>query len=116
MFLKRRVRRKDGKEHVYYSLCESLRVHGSRTVQRQLLHLGELNTTQVDSWQRTLEVINEEDGSRLQRRLFSDREGNDSKNAEDAIEVRLSTLQVRQPRRFGDCWAGCRLWEELGFD
>jgi hypothetical protein len=28
MFFKSRVRRKDGKEHVYYSVCESLRVHG----------------------------------------------------------------------------------------
>ena len=26
MFLKRHVRRKDGKEHVYYSLCESIRL------------------------------------------------------------------------------------------
>ena len=59
MYLKRRVRRKDGKEHVYYSIGESLRVHGGRTVQRQMLHLGELNTSQCESWQRTLEVINE---------------------------------------------------------
>ena len=67
MFLKRRVRKKDGKEHVYYALCESLRVHTGRVVQRQVLHLGELNTTQTASWQRTLEIINEEDGAPLQR-------------------------------------------------
>ena len=36
--------------------------------------------------------------------------------AEDVIEVRLSTLRVRQPSRFGDCWAGGRLWQELGLD
>ena len=41
MFLKRRVRRKDGKDHVCHSVCESLRVHGGRTLQRQILHLGE---------------------------------------------------------------------------
>lgn len=122
MFLKRRVRRKDGKEHVYYSVCESLRVHGGRTIQRQILHLGELNTTQQDSWQHTLEVINEdEDGRRMQRRLFTDREGGAGRAqgqqvAEDVIELRLSTLRVRQPRRFGDCWAGCRLWSDLGLD
>lgn len=116
MFLKRRVRKKDGKEHVYYSVCESLRVHGGRTIQRQVLHLGELNTTQIESWQRTIAIISEEDGERLQRRLFTDREGTAPAQALDAIEVRLSTLRVRQPRRFGDCWAGCRLWQELGLD
>ena len=46
-----------------------------RVVQRQVLHLGELNTTQTASWQHTLEIINEDDGARLQRRLFTDREG-----------------------------------------
>jgi hypothetical protein len=29
-------------------------------------------------------------------------------------EVILSSLVVRRPRRFGDCWIGCKLWEELG--
>ena len=116
LFLKRRVRKKDAKEHVHYALCESLRVHSGRVVQRQVLHLGELNTTQTASWQRTLEIVNEEDGARLQRRLFTDRDGAAPPDAEDVVEVRLGSLRVRAPRRFGDCWAGCRLWRELGLD
>lgn len=112
MFLKRRTRRKDGKVHTYYSVCESLRVHHGRTVQRQLLHLGELNTTQLDSWQHTLEVLHE-DGSRHQRRLFTDREGA-APPAEDVVEVKLASFTVKQPRRFGDCWVGCHAWEQLG--
>jgi hypothetical protein len=47
MFLKREVRRKDGKEHVYYSLAETTRIGRERVVQRRLLNLGELNTTQI---------------------------------------------------------------------
>ena len=35
------MRRKDGKDHVCYPVCESLRVHGGRTLQRQTLHLVE---------------------------------------------------------------------------
>ncbi|MDD2762766.1 MAG: IS1634 family transposase [Opitutaceae bacterium] len=112
MFLKRRLRHKDGKRHTYYSVCESLRVHGGRTIQRQLLHLGELNTTQFESWQHTLDVLHE-DGSRHQRRLFTDREGG-APPAEDVVEVKLSSFAVKQPRRFGDCWAGCHAWEQLG--
>ena len=60
MFLKRHVVRKDGKEHVYYSLCESLRVSGRRVIQRRVLTLGELNTTQLERWQRSIEVIQQE--------------------------------------------------------
>jgi transposase len=113
MFLKAHKRFKDGKHHVYYSLTESLRISRKRVVQRTVLHLGELNTTQVDRWQRTIETLHE-DGQRRQLRLFTDREGQVPVAAEDVAEVILSSLVVRRPRRFGDCWIGCKLWEELG--
>ena len=112
MYLKRRARQKDGKTHVQYAICESLRVSASRVIQRTVLHLGELNTTQLDRWQRTIEVLHE-DGQRHQLRLFTDREGQ-APTAADVVEVRLSTLRVKQPRRFGDCWVGTQLWEQLG--
>jgi transposase len=112
VFLKRRTRKKDGKVHVYYSVCESLRVSSGRVTQRRLLHLGELNTTQLDSWQHTIDVLHE-DGQRHQRRLFTDREAA-APDDPDVLEVRLSTFRVTTPRRFGDCWAGTQLWEDLG--
>ena len=113
MFLKAHERYKDGKRHVYYSLTESLRVSRKRVVQRTVMHLGELNTTQIERWQRTIEAVHE-DGKRKQLRLFTDREGQVPEAAEDVAEVILSSLVVRRPRRFGDCWVGCKLWEELG--
>jgi transposase len=112
MYLKTHARCKDGKRHIYYSLTESLRVSRKRVVQRTVLHLGELNTTQVERWQRTIEAVHE-DGQRQQMRLFTDREGQ-VPAAEDVAEVILSSLVVRRPRRFGDCWIGCKLWEQLG--
>ena len=84
MFLKWEVRRKDGKEHVYYCLAETMRVGRERVVQRRLLNLGELNTTQIERWQRSIEVI-EEDGRACQRRLFSDREGRAPQQEEDGL-------------------------------
>jgi hypothetical protein len=74
MSLKRRTCNKHGKTHVHYAVCESLRVSSSRVVQRTVLHLGKLNTTQMQQWQRTIEVLHE-DGQRQQLRLFTDREG-----------------------------------------
>lgn len=113
MYLKAHERFKDGKRHVYYSLTESLRVSRKRVAQRTVLHLGELNTTQVERWQRTIEAVHE-DGQREQMRLFTDREGQAPVAAEDVAEVILCSLVVRRPRRFGDCWVGCKLWEQLG--
>jgi hypothetical protein len=60
MFLNRRTRTKDGKTHVYFSVCESLRVSRDRVVQRQILHLGELNTAPLDSWQHSIDVLHED--------------------------------------------------------
>jgi hypothetical protein len=72
--LKRHVVRKNGKQHVYYSLSETIRINKNRTVQRRVLNLGELNTIQTEQWQRSIEVI-EAEGQSQQRRLFTDREG-----------------------------------------
>ena len=94
MFLKAHERHKDGKRHVYYSLTESMRISRKRVVQRTVLHLGELNTTQIERWQRTIEAV-QEDGQRRQMRLFTDREGQVPVAAEDVAEVILSSLVVR---------------------
>ena len=115
MNLKRHVVRKNGKQHVYYSLSETIRINRNRTVQRRVLNLGELNTTQTEQWQRSIEVI-EAEGQSRQRRLFTDREGRAPADAADACEVILSSLSVRRPREFGACWLGSRLWQELGLD
>ena len=45
MFLKRSSRRKNGKEHHYWSLVENKRVSGGRVVQRHALYLGEINSS-----------------------------------------------------------------------
>jgi hypothetical protein len=64
-------------------------VSRKRVVQRTVLHLGELNTTQVERWQRTIEAV-PEDGRHRQMRL--DREGQVPVAADDVAEVILSSL------------------------
>ena len=114
MFLKRHVRNKNGKRHIYYSLTESIRLSSRRVLQRRVLNLGELNTTQVQQWQRSIEVL-EENGQRQQLRLFTDSDVCPPE-APDTCQVRLSSLSVRRPRQYGNCWLGCRLFEELQLD
>src|SRR5438477_3451286 len=61
MFLRCKVRRKDGKQHRYWSVVENTRVAGGRVVQRHVLYLGEINDTQELAWRRSIAVI--EDGA-----------------------------------------------------
>ena len=55
MFLRHKLRRKDGKQHRYWSIVENRRVSGGRTVQRHALYLGEINDSRVPPWCRTVE-------------------------------------------------------------
>jgi hypothetical protein len=57
MFLRFTIRKKNGKEHRYYSLVESRRVSSGRVVQRPVLHLGEINDSQHEAWRKTIEIF-----------------------------------------------------------
>ena len=57
MFLRCKVRRKDGKQHRYWSVVENTRVAGGRVVQRHVLYLGEINDSQELAWRRSIEVL-----------------------------------------------------------
>ena len=70
MFLRHKIRRKDGKEHRYWSIVENRRVSGGRTVQRHVLYLGEINDTQRAAWCRTIEAYDEDDQQARQIALF----------------------------------------------
>ena len=61
MFLRAKVRKKDGKLHRYWSIVESQRTRSGRVVQRQVLYLGEINDSQREAWCRSIDVL--EDGA-----------------------------------------------------
>jgi hypothetical protein len=57
MFLRHRIRKKDGKRHRYFSVVENKRVAGGRVVQKHVLHLGD--DSQELAWRRSIEVLDE---------------------------------------------------------
>lgn len=59
MFLRATTRKKDGKEHRYFSVVENRRVHDGRVVQRHVLYLGEINSSQELAWRKSIEVLEE---------------------------------------------------------
>ena len=64
MFVRCKMRRKDGKEHRYWSVVENVRVRGGWVVQRQVLYLGEINDSQRAAWCRSIAVLDETAGAR----------------------------------------------------
>ena len=116
MFLRQKIRKKDGKEHRYFSVVENQRVAGGRVVQRQVLYLGEINDTQQLAWRRSIEVF--EDGASQPRTLSLFPEDCCEGLLPDTSIVRLKLSQVRlcRPRQWGACWLALRLWRELQLD
>ena len=115
MFLRGTVRKKDGKTHRYFSVVENRRLAGSRVVQRTVLYLGEINDQQQAAWRKTLEIFDEDEQEYRSTSLFPD-DREVPPDVLDSIQVKLSGLEVRRPRTFGDCWLGCELWQQLGLD
>lgn len=112
MFLRAKVRKKDGKQHRYFSVVESRRVGQNHTVQRTVLYLGEINDSQEATWRKTLQVFDETHQQYRTLSLFpEDREIPAASS--DSIQVKLSEMQLRRPRAFGNCWLGCELWRQL---
>ena len=115
MFLRANKRRKDGKEHRYFSIVENRRLGDGRSVQRTILYLGEINDTQQAAWRKSVEVFDEEEESLETVSLFpEDRAVPD--DAQNAVQLLLNGLQLRHPRAFGNCWLGCEIWKQLGLD
>jgi transposase len=113
MFLRPNHRHKDGKDHTYWSLVETVRTpDGPR--QRTLCHLGELNHSTQARWLKAIEVFNAQ-GERRQLKLFpSDVEP--PENDPDVVRVRLSQVRFERVRQFGNCFLGLELWKRLGLD
>ncbi len=109
MFLCCNRRVKDGKAHDYWSVVENRRLSDGRVVQRQVLYLGEINSSQREDWRKTIEVHGE--GSPRQVALFP--AGSMPADDVDAIGVRLSELRIERPRQWGACWLAMQLWQEL---
>jgi transposase len=112
--LKVHRRKKDGKEHRYFSIVESRRVSRQRVVHRTVVYLGEINDTQQAAWRKTLEVFDETQQDFARLCLFPD--DREAAGDIDALQVKLGAMQLERPRAFGSCWLGCELWRQLKLD
>src|SRR5437868_3158109 len=113
MFLRPNRRTKDGKDHNYWSLVETVRTpDGPR--QKTLCYLGELNSSAQARWLKTIEVFNEQ-GEAQQLKLFPSQVEPPPDDPQVA-RVLLNKVRLERTRQFGSCWLGLELWKQLGLD
>jgi hypothetical protein len=115
MFLRHKIRRKDGKEHRTWSVVENRRVQDGRIVQRQVLYLGEINDSQKVAWSKAIEVFDEDAGQSKQVALFLEDRLAPVLDC-DVVSIRLDGMRLRRRRQYGACWLAMLLWDQLRLD
>jgi hypothetical protein len=116
MFLRQTQRKKDGKTHSYWSVVENKRLSSGRVVQRHVLYLGEINSSQVATWRRSIEVLDEDAGRARTLALFPEDRCAAEVSDASIVQLRLSQMRLCRPRQWGACWLAGQLWRELELD
>jgi len=116
MFLRQTKRKKDGKTHSYWSVVENKRVAGGRVVQRHVLYLGEISSSQMMTWRRGIEVFDQDAGHARSLSLFPEDRCIAETTDASSVHLRLSEMRLCRPRQWGACWLAGQLWRELELD
>jgi hypothetical protein len=116
MFLRRTERKKNGKTHHYWNVVENKRLDDGRVVQRHVLYLGEINSSQAAAWRKAIEVFDTDAGRSRTLALFPEDRCEVVAGDASVVQLRLSEMQLRRPRQWGACWLAGQLWQELQLD
>ena len=113
MFLRPNHRSKDGKDHTYWSLVETVRTaDGPR--QKTVCYLGELNSSAQARWLRSVEVFNDQ-GEAQQLKLFPSHVEPPPDDSQVA-RILVNKVRLERTRQFGACYLGLQLWKRLELD
>ena len=116
MFLRRTERKKNGKTHSYWNIVENKRLDDGRVVQRQVLYLGEINSSQATAWRKAIEVFDTDAGDTRTLTLFPEDRCEAVVGDASLVQLRLSDMRLCRPRQWGACWLAGLLWRDLHLD
>src|SRR5437879_2857734 len=113
MFLRSHQRSKDGMDHTYWSLVETVRT-ASGPRQRTVGYWGELNGSAQARWLNSVEVFNEQ-GEAQQLKLFPSHVEVPDDDPQVA-RVLVNRVRLERTRQCGACFLGWELWKHLELD
>jgi len=114
MFLRAKIRKKDGKEHRYFSVVENHRVGDGRVVQRHVLYLGEINSSQELAWRKSIEVFDESSSGPRTPALFPEDHCEGVLPDESVVRLRLSQMRLERPAAMRRMLAGVAIVARVG--
>jgi transposase len=85
-------------------------------LQRHVLYLGEINSSQEQAWRKSVEVFDERTEQSHSLALFPEDRIDAGVVDESVVRLCLSQLRLCRPRVWGSCWLALQLWETLGLD
>jgi len=110
------TRKKDGKEHRYYSVVENVRLPGHRSpFQKTLLYLGKQSDAQRAAWTKSATVIDGATGQLQNLSPFADNHFIPDDLATTALSKHIADYRLCRPRQNGtskgglcseDLWGG----------
>src|SRR5664280_2686147 len=98
MFLRRTERKKNGKTHIYWNVVENKRLDDGRVVQRHVLYLGEINSSQAAAWRKAIEVFDDDAGRSRTLALFPEDQCAAIAGDTSVVQLRLSEMRLHRPR------------------
>ena len=105
--------------HRYFSVVENRRIAGAATAggrPAQVLYLGEINDSQEAAWRKTLEVFDEQRRAAPATGPVPRRPARPARRGQRPPGPALGDEAAVGRGRFGDCWLGCWLWQQLELD
>jgi len=106
MYLRRSIRKKDGKTHTYWRLVRSVRRNG-KVVQETVAQLGELDE---DGQAQARALARQLTGRDDQRELF------EPVVEAQTVPIQLDGVRLERSRSFGQVYLAWSLWRGLGLD
>jgi transposase len=108
VYLRHTTIKKNGKQHVYWRLVQSVRV-GRRVRQKTVAMLGKLS---AEGRRKARAFADHLTGRRTHPSLFEPPEP----TVDSAAMIRVKDVRLERSRRFGDVFVGVALWHVLQFD
>lgn len=97
-------------------MVENRRLADGRELQRHVLYLGEINSSQEQAWRKSIEVFDERGAASQSLALFPEDRLDDIAMDASVVRLRLSQLRLCRPRVWGSCWLASVLWQTLALD
>ncbi len=115
MFLKKHLRKKNGKCHTYWELVRSFRIaKGSR--HQRVAYLGELTEEDCGGWAALVRQLDGKPPGVVQPTLFDPEPEIEPEPVPEIVTVKVNGVCVEATKDFGDVWLGLTLWRTLRLD